>query len=97
MTQISIPDQTLSFVDADGNVILEASLLDIHAYTSLKLVEMGVKTIDTDEPIPHDHFINQLKTLVPMFNAEFHCNLTWGQLEYILREVNKLQDDLKKN
>lgn len=94
---IQIPDEQIKFVDSEGNVLLDASLIEIQSFVTLKMAEQGNIRLHEDEPYPVDHFLKKIKEMIEPFNKEFNCNLTWAQLEFILREVNTLVPELKKS
>lgn len=93
--EIKVPDQTVRMRNSEDEVILEASLLDIHAF-------IGFHTFDDQINLEDDHvtaefYINKIKALVEPFNREFNCNLTWGQLNVLLNNLNQEEENLKKN
>ena len=92
--QITVPNQELQLKDPQGNTILEADLLDVSSFLAFHLAES--MTID-EENINAAQEIKRIKHITPLFNEEFSCSLTWGQLRHVITEVENLSEDLKKN
>jgi hypothetical protein len=92
--EITVPSQELQLKDSQGETILVADLLDVSSFLAFHLAES--LTID-EENINATEEINRIKHITPLFNAEFNCSLSWGQLRHVITEVENLHEELKKN
>ena len=88
MNKLTVP---LDEVEIDlGKETITAPLLDIY-YTMISDTlgpEGQLKTISTKQ---------KMETMAASLNAEYNCNISWGQAAHLLSVLDDKMGDLKKN
>lgn len=82
--------EVLVVKDQDGNVLLEAPIVEFHQFTMLNLIEL-------QESGQELSYMEIAKHQTEKVNAYFKANITWPHLLQVAEFVNNRIEELKKN
>lgn len=93
---ITISTRVVEFKDEEDNVILSAPLLDLSYFIGFAIFDIKASRPELTEQASSVNRMALAEELAIKINAKFNCSLSWGQTSYLMAQVEKHINELKK-
>lgn len=85
MNELKLIKDVYKVQDAEGNILIEAPILDIYS-----TIGLGMATTTGDRK-------EKMKAAAQALNEEYGCDLSWGTVLMLLNDIDEAVENAKKN